>query len=88
MGSKMKERLHTGEIYYPNDDEIMQEQFQCQEKMYDYNSTRPSEGEKRTKLLQEMFAEIGENCYIDMPVLSVPEEWDALLLQWLHLDQT
>ena len=21
MGSKMKERLHTGEIYYPNDDD-------------------------------------------------------------------
>lgn len=68
MGSKMKERLHTGEIYYPNDDEIMQEQFQCQEKMYDYNSTSPSEGEKRTKLLQEMFAEIGENCYIEPPL--------------------
>lgn len=34
MGSKMKERLHTGEIYYPNDDEIMQEQFQCQEKIF------------------------------------------------------
>lgn len=47
MGSKMKEKLHTGEIYYPSDDEIMQEQFQCQEKMYDYNSTRPSEGENR-----------------------------------------
>ena len=23
MGSKMKEKLHTGEIYYPSDDEIM-----------------------------------------------------------------
>lgn len=68
MSSKMKERLHTGEIYYPNDDEIVQEQFQCQEKMYDYNSTRPSEGEKRTKLLKEMFAEIGENCYIEPPL--------------------
>lgn len=22
-GSKMKEKLHTGEIYYPSDDEIM-----------------------------------------------------------------
>ncbi len=34
MGSKMKEKLHTGEIYYPSDDEIMQEQFQCQEKIF------------------------------------------------------
>lgn len=65
MSSKMKERLHTGEIYLPGDDEILEEQFQCQEKLYDYNQTRPSEGEKRSKLLKEMFAEIGDGCYIE-----------------------
>lgn len=68
MSSKMKERLHTGEIYLPGDDEILEEQFQCQEKLYDYNQTRPSEGEKRSKLLKEMFAEIGDGCYIDPPL--------------------
>lgn len=67
MSSKMKERLHTGEIYLPGDDEILEEQFQCQEKLYDYNQTRPSEGEKRSKLLKEMFAEIGDGCYIEPP---------------------
>ena len=64
MSSKMKERLHTGEIYLPGDDEILEEQFQCQEKLYDYNQTRPSEGEKRSKLLKEMFAEIGDGCLL------------------------
>ena len=68
MGSKMKERLHTGEIYLPGEDEILKEQFQCQEKLYDYNQTRPSEGEKRSKLLKEMFAEIGDGCYIEPPL--------------------
>ena len=68
MSSKMKERLHTGEIYLPGDDEILEEQFQCQEKLYDYNQTRPSEGEKRSKLLEEMFAEIGDGCYIEPPL--------------------
>lgn len=68
MSSKMKERLHTGEIYLPGDDEILEEQFQCQEKLYDYNQTRPSEGEKRSKLLKEMFAEIGDGCYIEPPL--------------------
>lgn len=68
MSSKMKERLHTGEIYLPGDDEILEEQFQCQEKLYDYNQTRPSEGEKRSKLLKEMFAEIGYGCYIEPPL--------------------
>lgn len=55
----MKDRLHTGELYLPGDDEIMKEQTLCLEKLYDFNSTRPLEIEKRTKLLKEMFAEIG-----------------------------
>lgn len=66
----MKEKMHTGEIYLPGDSEIMTEQLQCLEKLYDFNSTRPSELEKRTKMLKEMFAEIGENCYIEPPFHS------------------
>ena len=58
----MKQKMHTGELYLPNDDEIMKEQTACMEKLYDYNLTRPSEGEKRTQMLKEMFAEIGDNC--------------------------
>ena len=63
----MKDRLHTGELYLPGDDEIMVQQTKCLEKLYDYNSTRPSEGAKREALLKEMFAEIGEGCYIEPP---------------------
>lgn len=42
----------------------------CLEKLYDFNATRPLEGEKRTKLLKEMFAEIGDGCYIEPPFHS------------------
>lgn len=63
----MKEKLHTGVLYLPGDAEILAYQMQCLEKLYDYNATRPSEMEKRQKLLQEMFAEIGENCYVEPP---------------------
>lgn len=65
--SKMKERLHTGEVYFPGDEDIMTQQLQCLEKLYDYNATRPTELEKRAKILKEMFAEIGEGCYIEPP---------------------
>lgn len=68
--STMKDRLHTGELYLPGDEEIMKEQTLCQEKLYDFNATRPLEFEKRTKLLKEMFAEIGENCYVEPPLRS------------------
>ncbi len=62
------EKMHSGEIYDPNDSDIMSEQALCLEKLYDYNATRPHEGEKRQALLKEMFAEIGEDCYIEPPL--------------------
>lgn len=65
---RMKDKLHTGELYLPGDEEIMKEQTLCMEKLYDFNQTRPMEGEKRTRMLREMFAEIGENCYIEPPL--------------------
>ena len=66
----MKSRMHTGELYLPGDPEIMAEQMLCLEKLYDFNQTRPSEMEKREQLLKEMFAEIGEGCYIEPPFHS------------------
>lgn len=63
-----KEKMHSCELYLPGDEEIMREQTLCLEKLYDFNATRPSEGEKRTQLLKEMFAEIGDGCYIEPPL--------------------
>lgn len=63
----MKNKMHDCELYLPGDEEIMKEQLACQEKLYDYNQTRPSEYNKRIKMLKEMFAEIGEGCYIEPP---------------------
>ena len=62
-----KDKMHTGELYLPGDVEIMKEQQICLDKLYDYNMTRPTESEKRHELLKEMFAEIGEDCYIEPP---------------------
>ena len=63
----MKDKLHTGELYLPDDNEIMKEQSACMELLYDFNATRPSEAEKRIALLKKMFAEIGEGCWIEPP---------------------
>ncbi len=63
----MKDKLHTGELYLPGDEEIMREQLKRLDRLYDFNRTRPTEMEKRQTLLKEMFAEIGENCYIEPP---------------------
>lgn len=62
-----KEKMHTGDLYYPTEDEIMAEQLLCLEKLYDFNLTRPTEQAKRYEMLRGMLAEIGENCYIEPP---------------------
>ena len=63
-----KKRMQEGRLYLPEDEEIMHQQMLCLEKLYDYNATRPSESEKREALLKEMFADIGEGCYIEPPL--------------------
>ena len=63
-----KKRMQEGRLYLPEDEEIMHQQMLCLEKLYDYNATRPSEGEKREALLKEMFGDIGEGCYIEPPL--------------------
>ncbi len=62
-----KEQMRSGELYVCSDAELTKEQTQCLERLYDFNQTRPSEGEKRQAMLKEMFAEIGEGCYIEPP---------------------
>lgn len=65
--SSMENKMHTGELYLPGDDDIMEKQLKCLEKLYDFNQTRPSEQKKREAMLKDMFAEIGEGCYIEPP---------------------
>lgn len=64
------EKLHSGDIYYPSGDEIMEKQLGCLDVLYDFNSTRPTELKKRAEMLKNMFAEIGEDCYIEPPLHS------------------
>ena len=62
-----REKMKKGLVYDPNDDEIMKEQLSYLDALYDFNATRPSEMEKRMKILYSLFAEIGEDCYIQPP---------------------
>lgn len=62
------EKMLCGELYDSADPDILMLQFACLELQYDYNATRPSELAHRRELLREMFAEIGENCYVEPPL--------------------
>lgn len=67
MLDDIKEKMHSCEIYFPSDEELMKEQTACLDKLYDFNATRPTQFVERQKMLKEMFAEIGEGCYIEPP---------------------
>ena len=64
----MLEKLHSGEIYDPNDPEILEVQLPCLDRLHAYNSTRATEQGKRAALLREMFCEIGEGCWVEPPL--------------------
>ncbi len=66
----MRDKLHTGELYLPMDDSIMKDQLKRIDRLYNFNATRPIELDKREEMLKEMFAEIGEGCYIEPPLHS------------------
>ncbi len=65
-----REKMHTGDLYLPGDEDIMIEQLQCLNRLYDFNQTRPTELDKREEMLKDMFAEIGKDCYIEPPLHS------------------
>lgn len=60
-------QMHDGSLYRGIDPSLLDEQSKAMEFLYDYNATRPSEKEKRATLLKQMFAEIGEGCWIEPP---------------------
>ena len=66
--SDIFEKLHSGELYDPCDSRLAAVQTECLELLYRYNATTPREADKRRELLQKMFAEIGEGCYIEPPL--------------------
>lgn len=43
----IKAKMHNQDVYYCDDVDLVAEQTQCLEVLYDFNHTRPSEGKKR-----------------------------------------
>lgn len=48
-------------------DELNQKLSECKELLYDFNQSRPSESKKRDKILRQVLAQVGDNCYIEAP---------------------
>ncbi len=68
--TKEPEYLHDGSLYRPMDPDLLEMQLRYLDDVQAYNNLKPSDLEGRRRKLKEMFAEIGEDCYVEIPFRS------------------
>lgn len=62
-----REKQHSGMLYDPSDPEIMAEQMLLLDTLRECNEIPHVDMARRENKLREMFAEIGEGCYVESP---------------------
>ena len=65
-----REKIHSGDIYWPSDESIMTEQLGYLDLMDEYNRTPRRLQKERGEMLKKLFAEVVENCYIESPYFA------------------
>ena len=61
------ERMVKGLIYDPADPEIAAEQVPYLDRLWEFNQLKPSDLEAKTAYMKAVFAECGDNNYIELP---------------------
>ena len=62
-----KERMERGLIYDPLDPEIMKVQQPLLDGLWAFNQLKPSDEDQKQRYMHTVFAECGEDCYIELP---------------------
>ncbi len=63
-----KDRMLKGLLYDPDVKEIKDEQFPFQDRLWEFNRLKPSDLKEKVRYMKEVFAQCGENCYIELPM--------------------
>lgn len=64
------ERMYNKKLYFCDQADLINEQTTRLDKVFEYNNLKPSQRNKKSELLKEMFADIGNDCYIETPFHS------------------
>ena len=64
---ELSPRIHDGGPYPCSAKRIVEEQTYYLDEIFAYNRLPPSHQEEKLAMLREMFAELGEGCYIETP---------------------
>lgn len=61
------QRMLEGKIYDPSDPEIMALQTPFLDRLWEFNRLKPSDTHEKEQYMKSVFAECGENNYIELP---------------------
>lgn len=67
---KIKQRMLQKKLYFCNDPTLIEEQVKRLDLVHEYNQLPPSHLSEKMDLLKKMFAEIGDDCYIETPFFA------------------
>lgn len=67
---EIKQRMLQKKLYFCNDPTLIEEQVKRLDLVHEYNQLPPSHLSGKMDLLKKMFAEIGDDCYIETPFFA------------------
>ena len=65
--NEISNRMNNKKLYFCDEEGLENEQLKWLDKVFEYNNLKPSKQLEKKNLLKEMFADIGDNCYIETP---------------------
>ena len=70
----LEEKMKSGMLYNCSmnvlDKDLEKKLYECKELLYDFNNSRPSQVKLRDEIIRKVFANVGENCYIEPPLYA------------------
>ena len=65
-----REKMEAGLLYDPNMKEFASVQLELMDKLHEFNALKPSQMDEIKRCMKELFAECGENVYLQRPVYA------------------
>lgn len=62
--------MQAGMLYDPNMEEFCSEQTVLQDRLFEFNSLKPSQREEQKRFMKEAFTECGDNVFIQRPLYA------------------
>ncbi len=59
-----KEKMLNGEVYSAVDEQLLKELMATRDKLFEYNSLRPSETERMKEIIKDLFGRVGDDNFL------------------------